>query len=525
VAIHGGGRTAMQYCTTCHNPGSTDANSDNSVDLKVMAHRIHYARELDSVNDGFPYKIWGFRNGEHDYSHVSYPQNVLNCTRCHAGQEDMDWMAQEGLGVPEAVLTPDGHNWATNASDAACSSCHESAAGHIEGKDGCVACHGDDEFASVREKHRNLLEETAARFEPRILDVSNTGRGEFPEIRFSIVDPGNSDTPYDLQNDPAWTQGGGASRLAIDLAWSTRDYNNTGNESGMASAVSIDGLTAEPLGNGEYLATSPVAIPDGSEEPNIAATGSGAIGIEGHPAVDFAEGEEEPDIVQIPMDNVAGYFSIDESSGEAQARREVVDMAKCQDCHRSLSLHGGNRNNEEEVCVLCHNPRNTDREVREIAASPPTDGKDEESLDFKTMVHAIHASHMRENPLQIVGFRGFSTHVYDEEHIQFPGDLSNCTSCHDGSSYALPLASSVEATTVDTGSDHESPEDDLVTTPTAAVCSSCHDSASARSHMETTGGALFEAPIADAEAAVESCDVCHSNDSSAGVNLVHPGLR
>ena len=62
--------------------------------------------------------------------------------------------------------------------------------------------------------------------------------------------------------------------------------------------------------------------------------------------------------------------------------------------------------------------------------NPPTDGKDEESIDFKTMIHGIHAAAMRENALQVVGFRGFTTYVYDEEHVHYPGDLSNCTTCH-----------------------------------------------------------------------------------------------
>jgi len=248
------------------------------------------------------------------------------------------------------------------------------------------------------------------------------------------------------------------------------------------------------------------------------------VAIEGHPAVDIGQ-DGESNVQRIPMDNVHAFFSIDESSGKASARRDVVDMGKCQDCHRSLSLHGSNRNNDEQVCAMCHNPRNTDREVREIAVTPPTDGKDEETIDLKVMVHAIHASGMRENPIQIVGFGGFTTYVFDEEHVQFPGDLSNCNACHVNNSYALPLAGSVLATTVDTGSDHESPTDDLAVTPMAAVCSSCHDSDKAKAHMVSTGGAKFDAPLAEAEAAVESCDVCHGNGAIAGVNLVHPGLR
>jgi OmcA/MtrC family decaheme c-type cytochrome len=524
LELHGS-RTEGDYCVTCHNPGSADANSENTVDMKVLVHRIHNARNLPSVEGGIPYKIWGFRNGEHDYSHVSYPQDMRNCTRCHAGQEDVDWAAMEGLPEPRAVLTADGHNWANKPSAAACLSCHEEeqAVVHVEEMLTCDVCHGDGGPVSVRQRHRNLVAEASDRFEPRIHEISNTAPGEFPEVVFSIVDPTNGDAPYDLQSDPAWTQGGGASRLAIDLAWSTTDYTNTGNGSDMASAVSIDGLTATPLGDGRYRAVAPVAIPDGSEAPGVAATGSGAVGIEGHPAEDF--GEDEAQIERIAMDNVHDFFSIDEESGTAVPRRQIVDIARCQNCHESLSLHGNNRNNDDQVCVLCHNPRNTDREVREIAATPPTDGKDEESLHFKTMIHAIHASGMRENPLQVVGFRGFTTYVYDEEHVQFPGDLSDCESCHDGESYALPLPAVALATTVDTGDDHNDPADDLADTPMEAACASCHDSEGARSHMVSTGGALFAAPLAEAEAAIESCDVCHGNDASAGVNLVHPGLR
>ena len=523
LAIHGGGRTATDYCVTCHNPGSTDGNSGNSVDLKVMVHRIHNARDLASVQEGTPYKIWGFRNGEHDYSHVSYPPgDLLGCTRCHAGQEDVEWRALQGLPAPVAMLTPDGHNWANKPNPEACLSCHEGATEHAQdhAAEGCAACHGDNQFASVQEKHRNQVEETASLFSPSILEVNNTAPGEFPEIRFRIDNPVTGE-PYDVLADPAWTQGGGASRLALDLAWSSSDYSNTGNGSEMASAVSINGLGATPVGDGSFTVTSPVAIPDGSGAPGFTATGSGAIGIEGHPAVDLGE-DGEVAIARIPMDNEVAFFSIDD--GSPVARRDIIDVEKCQNCHRNLSLHGSNRNNNEQVCALCHNPRNTDREVRGIAFNPPTDGKVEESLDFKQMIHAIHASGMRENPIQIVGFRGFNTHVYDEEHLQYPGDLSNCNACHVGNSYDLPLASSVLPTTVSTGADHEDPADDLVTTPSAMVCSSCHDKATAQSHMKTNG-ALFAAPMGEAELAVESCDVCHSNNSSAGLNLVHPGLR
>ena len=187
-------------------------------------------------------------------------------------------------------------------------------------------------------------------------------------------------------------------------------------------------------------------------------------------------------------------------------RRTSVELASCLDCHQTLSLHGSNRTDDIQVCVACHNPRNTDREVREIAANPPTDGKDEESLDFKRMVHGIHAAAIRENPLQIVGFRGFTTYVYDEEEVQFPGDISNCLGCHTDDGYTLPLADGVLGTTIDTGSNHESPVDDTVITPVTAVCSSCHDGQTATAHMEDNGGSFSTSQAAiDSGEVVETC--------------------
>jgi OmcA/MtrC family decaheme c-type cytochrome len=349
--------------------------------------------------------------------------------------------------------------------------------------------------------------------------VTNTGQGEFPTVQYKVFDPTNGDAPYDRLSDPVWTAGGGASRLAIDLAWTTTDYTNTGNGAGDASAVSIDALAGTPVGDGSYTVTSTVAIPPGGEQPLVyRANGSGVAGIEGHPAVNIGS-DEEPNEQRIPFTNEVAFFSINEADGEAVDRRNSVDLNNCLDCHQTLSLHGNNRTDNVQVCVACHNPRNTDREVRAIAANPPTDGKDEETLDFKYMVHAIHAAGVRENPLQVVGFRGFTTYVYEEP---FPGDISNCTSCHTDDGYTLPLPSGVLGTTTDTGLDHESPFDDTVTTPITSACSSCHDGSDAAAHMVNMGGSFSTSQEAiDAGDVVETCNTCHGAGRDFDVTSVH----
>ncbi len=177
------------------------------------------------------------------------------------------------------------------------------------------------------------------------------------------------------------------------------------------------------------------------------------------------------------------------------------------------------------IISRCHcrypQPRNTDRRQRDGASEPPADGKQEESVDFKTMVHAIHAPGIRQNPITVYGFRS-SIHVYDEEHVRYPGDLSNCTACHTADGYTLPLQGGVLATSVDTGDDRQDPRDDTVTTPATAVCASCHDDNVAAAHMESNGGnfSTTQQAIDDGDV-VEQCSVCHSEGSSAAVSVIH----
>ncbi|TGD74179.1 OmcA/MtrC family decaheme c-type cytochrome [Mangrovimicrobium sediminis] len=518
LGIHGGNRREIQYCVTCHNPGSTDANSGNTVDLKVMIHKIHRGASLPSVQAGGEYVIWGFRDSAHDYSNLHYPQDIRNCVNCHAG-------TQTGAGLEDTLqLTSQGDNWANVPSAAACGSCHDGvsddgfdAPAHIAGRDEsqCASCHSAGGVAgSIADSHRNLVAEASARFQPSITSVDSSMPGQMPVIGFTITDPQTGEA-YDLLSDPVFT---GAS-VNVRVAWDTDDYNNTGNGEEDASSVATSAFTAMPAGDDSYSLVMEQSLPDGSEAPFVPASGSGVAVIEGR--LSMAVSDEEI-AVTVPLPNTHMFFSIDEADGSPSPRRQSVELDNCLACHGSLSIHGGNRTDDLDNCVTCHNPRNTDREVRGIAASPPTDGKDEESLDFKTMIHGIHAAALRENPLEIVGFRGFNTYRYDTETVHYPGDLANCTACHTSDGFTLPLASSVLGSTVDTGEDHEDPADDTVVSPASAVCSSCHDDATARSHMSANGGdfATTQAALDDGSV-VEQCSVCHGSGNIADVAEVH----
>ncbi len=505
LAIHGGGRIETRYCVTCHNPGSSDANSANTVDFKQMIHKIHRGADLPSVQAGGEYAIWGYNDIKHDYSAVIFPRDIRDCQLCHAGT---------ATGDGSQTLTNQGDNWSEYASRAACGSCHDDVdfAEHYGGQpddNNCMSCHASNGIAgSIASRHRNAAADASAAFEARILSVSNTAQGQLPIVNFFVVNPLQGDQTYDILKDPSWTDAGAS--LAVKLAWPTTDYTNTGNQGNNANSISINALSdASDNGDGSFQVISAIAIPDGSLAPNVAASGSGVVVIEGHPVVD---GE------RVPLTNVVSFYSIDEADGSAKPRRQIVALENCNRCHGSLSLHGSNRSDEIDSCVSCHNPRNTDIARRGTANPPPTDGKDEESVDFKTMIHGIHAGRFRQQPLQIVGFGG-TVHTFD---AAFPAELNNCLNCHQDSSYSLPMADTVLATSNDTGADVQDPSDDTVTTRTAAVCASCHDRSTAQSHMEANGGNFSTTQAAiDAGTVIEQCDLCHGEGRTYPVSELH----
>ncbi|MBI4774805.1 MAG: OmcA/MtrC family decaheme c-type cytochrome [Deltaproteobacteria bacterium] len=483
LGFHGGDRIAVKYCVTCHNPGSTDANSGNTVDFKVMIHKIHSGEDLPSVQAGGEYVIYGFGDSVNDYSNVVFPQDRRNCTKCHDGS-DSD--------------TPDGDNWMNVPTIAACTSCHDDvnlvtgenhAGGAQPDNRSCVNCHpASGGAAGITDTHVIPEQAAAARFEYNILDVQNTGPGQFPVITFSVTDPTNGDAPYDILVDPEFNAPGGASRLAILIGWNSEDYTNTGSTSTPAQPISINPITsAVDNGDGTFTVTSGVAIP-------AAVTGSGVVAIEGHPAV-----ESEPGVfdVRVPVKGVVNFFAVTDAT--PQARREVVDIANCDQCHGLLSLHGANRNDETQLCVICHNPDATDIGRRPGGSATTADGKTQETIDFKYLIHAIHAGASSADGFRTEGIvvYGFGGSPNDYSEVRYPRPLNDCEACHIDGSFELPaIGDNVLPTTIEVGNDAASPNDDINITPTASACSSCHDGVDPKIHMADQGANFEFVPFA-----------------------------
>lgn len=561
LALHGGSRRDTALCVTCHNPGTTDANSGNTVDFKVMIHKIHAGEHLPSVQAGGEYSIYGYRDRKHDYSHVAFPQDTRNCTKCHD---------------PADAATPQAANYKNNPNIAACGSCHDDvdfqgddgdvsndhAGGVPVANDECTLCHEPENRLIAGNqvgivKAHELPGQVAARsIQYNILEITNTAPGQTPRVKFSITDPTDGDTAYDIFTAPEFT--GGAASVNMDFAWPTTDYTNFDPDAGSvtgsppARPISMSVLNPDNVddnGDGTYTLTATFSIPASLE-------GSGAVAIEGHPAGDF-DGDGSFDD-QVPVTGAVEFFAVTDSG--PQPRREVVDVAKCQNCHGEndgLSLHGSNRTDNVQLCVMCHNPNNTDLAMRltdpdseeDKDNTATADGLEERSIDFKRMIHAIHGAHKRTGEYWVYGF---SNRSHDFSEVLFPAPTQDCEACHVNDTQRPPLGDNVLASTVDTqatvasqfrfGTDDFIPDDGSASEPTddgnitatAAVCSACHNTLEAEEHMiqngagfstesptNTTSGFDVTQAMIDNGTVIETCSVCHGEGRTADVSVVH----
>jgi OmcA/MtrC family decaheme c-type cytochrome len=456
MAFHGR-RVETAYCTTCHNYQLTDA-AGLSGDLGQFIHKIHGREKLASPTTPI---FTGIIPEE-----ITYPQGINNCATCHTG--------------------PAGARWNTNPSRYACTACHDTTAFTSPPPTGMTlhtagvqaddsACSGCHTPTTIQNQHKNLPYEESKKYLASIGTVSYTTATSTLSVAFSIVDPTNANTPYALTDAP-FTQTGGASRLALDIDFANAEFTNDGNGVNYGQPLSINLLSlpanatlAGPAA-GVYTLTVTTALPAG-------ATGSGTVALEGHPGFDPGTG-----VTAIPMKSVSKAFAITGTS--ATARRSVVSMTKCNACHFNLSLHGGNRTSDLNLCLGCHNTEATDGSRR--PASGAIDGKVSEGIDFKYLIHKIHGNKGPVGGEGIVVY-GFGGSVNDFRTVAYPNVLANCQACHVAGAYQEPNAAA-RGTTTDAGADKAATADNLRTTKYLATCGGCHGTGTMTSHMEQMGG-------------------------------------
>jgi len=564
-AFHGGARRSVEQCVSCHQPGKIDGGGINaSLDFATMVHKIHAGENLTQNYEFCGFGCERFGAPPDNFNHVVYPQSTKNCATCHN---------------PENPATPQASNIDSKATAQVCASCHDDLAfdetgltnanrnhiGLAQPNETCEACHSPTGLLQGNLAYHVIESQVQAQqIAYNILDVSNTGEGMSPIVTFEVVNPLDG-TTYDLMSAPAFNSDG--TSVNMTFGWPTVDFTNVGNDAGTELAGSIGARTvsiriAGPSGPPGYVTDNgdgtytldtgmldePVVIP--STMPPL---GSGQVAIEGHPAADLnGDGTFESDI---PVTNVVQAFAITDAT--PTPRREVVSLAKCQTCHNvndGLALHGGNRTDNVQNCVACHNPNGTDINRRpddpdgtaDGVNMAAVDGLEDQSISMQYMIHAIHSASVRTEPYVAYGFRGS---IHDYSDASYPRSPADCQACHDGDTYTLPLASERLAVTVNTGATAtesgfvpsravaEDPTDDNNVSPESAACLSCHTSDIAKDHMAArsdsgisfgNGWLMNPDPIGDPDTQAfidtqpaENCSFCHSESGFVPVGGVH----
>jgi OmcA/MtrC family decaheme c-type cytochrome len=493
LSFHGGSRRGIELCVLCHTPQTTDPDTGNTLDMKVFIHKVHDGGNLPSVQAGKPYQIIGFNQGVSDWSDVVFPADVRRCEVCHD--------QKSGAKQATAYMTP---------SRAACGACHDDvnfATGdkHVNlpqvNDNQCSNCHtpqGELEFdASIKGAHTIQTQSaTLPGIVINILKVDSGSAGSKPAITFTLKDKGGNPIA-------ANSLVGGQNRLAAVLAGPTSDYGytNFGADVTTNGYVSEDATKATCGTDGTCLYQFLHAIPSDAK-------GSFSIGMEGRRGATLLAGTTIEMTTEYGAVNKVIDFSVDGSP--IQHRRQVVDITKCNACHSSLSVHGENRN-QIEMCVLCHNPSETDAGRRPAATNAADKNAPAQSVNFSLMIHKIHdgagLAAQGQPPFVVVGFGGSHNDFSD---VTFPafspaggvGNVQSCDMCHvNGSEQNLPVGLN----------DVRTPNSLLTTTPaTTAACTACHATKATLSHA-----------VANTTQFGESCTACHGPNGEFAPDKVH----
>ncbi len=464
------------------------------MDFKVMAHKIHMGSQLPSVIAGTPYQVRLPGGGYRDFSTVVDPADPRRCEVCHSQtparpRRKFHDQAHPGslrrLSRRREFRHGDKHAGGFQTDDKQCANCH--------------IPKGETPFdASILGAHV-VPTDTAALYPPNpntligglavaITGVTNNNGRTKPPWRFTLKDLDGK--PISL-TDPTLED------IQFTMSGPTSDYGfaNFGSDVTTPGYVGEDGTQGSCDGSGNCTYTFQHAIPAN-------ATGTYVIGVESERLENVLTGFHGTQQIESGTRNSLFYFSVDGS--KVTPRRSVVAETNCNGCHVNLVLHG-NRRNDPQYCVLCHNPADTDFSQIPQGGTPQT-------INMAVMVHRIHdgANAAADNPKAPYIIYGHGGRKLDFSDVGYPAMsptgstqyMQNCSMCHvNGSEANLPLG--LNQVTDPQGWINP-------VQPIASACSGCHVAKDAAAHF-----------LANTDALGESCTVCHASGAQFDVDKMH----
>jgi len=523
------GMTASQ-CVVCHKATSGLPFLSFEDSWVGLVHGIHASHIMPSGS---------YQYGSEEFE-VTYPTYMTNCSVCH----------DDSTILTSAVNT-------MPVTGAGCFSCHES----MEAWDftvtgttfheaydettNCQTCHAPAGIAAatVADFHNGLETERigiiwngedqsvseGAKFTWQITSIVDNGTtlaiSWAATYNGNPINPCNTtvgpSAPVIFPYGPNTADEGTTSMLRSYVQGDDYVLGQSTSAPGQALAVNLSTANTVCAGN---VATTTIPV-----NANIPAGTRGVVALQGKWQVPVPAGFASSRhaaawpystmFVRVPTPTEEWVVGASGIVPKVDQRREIADTAACLKCHvGSLYQHGNTRVDNVQMCVICHNPASSEKNVRVgmgVDASESYDGKAGETYELKTMLHAIHSAGIPgQKPIVIYRNRGIyawapdvsllrnwpgsgSQIVFGSNNVTtnhtfhvptYPRALNDCVGCHVADFDTMVDQTQGVATTIDAG---EAPWnnqlDDKLQGANTAACTSCHQDAPSVGHANQNG--------------------------------------
>jgi OmcA/MtrC family decaheme c-type cytochrome len=414
---------SAEACNACHGKEGIDVHggyfaAEDGGEPCLTCHGVGGVARLVDVAHGYHSGIRTWRDPITETG-VTYPTYMPNCKVCHAEDAQLAAANQMTVGVDNCFschgsieiassTPPEDPTWdfsgnldfhlTLDTETADCLACHTLAGARLvvtEFHNGLstgnsnLIWNGAD--AAVEEGKRFTWQIDSIVDDETNLAISWTAT--YDDIP---VDPCNATVSAD---NPVFhvPRGGSGGTFSMLRSYAQGDDFILGQSEGEDAAPgqpeSINLDTVNTVCDG-LVATTTIPV-----DEDVDAT-VGRVAIQGKPGVVSPASPTSLLRVRVPTPTFDWVLG---TNNPAVARRNVVDTSKCLGCHvGSLYQHGGNRVDNVDVCMLCHNAASNEKNVRVgmgVDASEAYDGKVGETFELKTMLHRVHSSTYDWDPL------------------------------------------------------------------------------------------------------------------------------
>ncbi len=524
-------------CQACHGPegirvhGSNFIASDGGEPCLVCHNAVFFGElrpTLAQVVHGYHSGIAAWEDPPEEIE-ITYPTEMNKCNVCHA---------------EEAQLAAAN---AAEVSGAFCFTCHGSMEGlgfaatdpiHglLDETSDCGVCHGNPSVptapATVAAMHNgheldndgilwdgvDTSVAEGAKFDWKIDNVADDG--ENLEVTWSASYDG---APVNVCNDdvtagPVFHDGGvdengdEICRLRIYRSYAQGEDFIMGTSTRQAGQPGRANVCVSNTDCVDGVATTTIPVDAIDAE-------RGRVALNGKPLVVSVADPAESMVARAPTPTFDWLVGL---GGPAPDRRGglVVDTGKCVGCHvGSLYQHGGDRVDNVNTCLVCHNAAANEKYARlayGVDASEAYDGKAGEAFEMKTMIHRIHSANYefpgdRYNaPYLVYRGRGIYAFARDEADVpNWPGDgddlpvfgseagdvqdhhfhaptyprsLEECTACHTADPVIPDQTKAMASTTDAGGTTWENQLDDVLQGAATTSCVTCHADGASKGH-------------------------------------------